>query len=153
MHDGVNVVGIGSFKSYFGLWFFQGALLSDPDGVLVNAQRGRTRAMRQWRMQSADDIDPERILSYVDEATRLAADGRQIAARKAGPLAMPAALADALAEDEAARRGFDGLTPGRQREFADFIASARRADTRARRLKKVLPVIRRGEGLNDRYRR
>ena len=26
--QGKNVVGIGGFKAYFGLWFFQGALLS-----------------------------------------------------------------------------------------------------------------------------
>jgi uncharacterized protein YdeI (YjbR/CyaY-like superfamily) len=43
------VVGIGSFKSYFGLWFHQGALLSDDENVLINAQEGKTKALRQWR--------------------------------------------------------------------------------------------------------
>ena len=28
---GKNVVGIGSFKSYVGLWFFQGAFLKDEE--------------------------------------------------------------------------------------------------------------------------
>ena len=27
--DGKNVVGLSAFKSYFGLWFFQGVLLKD----------------------------------------------------------------------------------------------------------------------------
>ena len=27
--NGKNVVGLGAFKSYVGLWFFQGALLKD----------------------------------------------------------------------------------------------------------------------------
>jgi uncharacterized protein YdeI (YjbR/CyaY-like superfamily) len=48
--DGKNVVGIAGFKSYFGLWFHQGALLKDPKKVLMNAQEGKTKAMRQWRM-------------------------------------------------------------------------------------------------------
>lgn len=44
---GRNVVGIGGFKQYFGLWFFQGALLEDAGGRLVNAQEGKTKALRQ----------------------------------------------------------------------------------------------------------
>ena len=66
--DGKNVVGMTAFKSYFGLWFFQGALLQDKDRVLVNAQKGKTKAMRQWRMTSADDIRPATIRSLVKEA-------------------------------------------------------------------------------------
>ncbi len=37
---GKNVVGIGGFKTYFGLWFHQGALLEDREGKLINAQAG-----------------------------------------------------------------------------------------------------------------
>ena len=68
--EGKNVVGTGSFKSYFGIWFYQGVFLSDPDGVLVNAQEGKTKAMRQWRMESSAEIDREKILEYVGEAVR-----------------------------------------------------------------------------------
>ena len=39
---GKNLVGVGAFNSYFGLWFFQGALLSDEAGVLINAQEGNS---------------------------------------------------------------------------------------------------------------
>ncbi len=53
---GKNIVGIGAFKSYCGLWFFQGALLADEAGVLMNAQEGVTKAMRQWRFQSKSEI-------------------------------------------------------------------------------------------------
>ena len=44
--DGKNIVGMAGFKSYFGLWFHQGALLADDAGVLINAQEGTTRALR-----------------------------------------------------------------------------------------------------------
>lgn len=40
---GKNVVGLGAFKSYFGLWFHQGALLKDDQKVLINAQEGVTK--------------------------------------------------------------------------------------------------------------
>lgn len=65
---GKNVVGLGAFKSYFGLWFFQGAALEDDSGVLINAQPGKTKDLRQWRMTSAADIRPAVIKRYLKEA-------------------------------------------------------------------------------------
>lgn len=70
---GRNIVGVAAFKSYFGLWFFDGARLSDKHGVLVNAQEGRTQSMRQWRMTAAKDIRPAAVKAYVREAMALAA--------------------------------------------------------------------------------
>lgn len=67
-HEGKNVVGIGAFKSYFGLWFYDGALLADEAGVLINAQPGKTKRMRQWRMRSAGELKPALIRRYVREA-------------------------------------------------------------------------------------
>ena len=70
-HEGKNIVGVGEFKSYFGLWFFKGAALKDEQGVLINAQPGKTKDLRQWRMTSAGDIKPAAIKRYVKEAMRL----------------------------------------------------------------------------------
>ncbi len=150
--DGRNVVGIGAFRSYFGLWFFQGALLADPAKRLVNAQPGKTRAMRQWRMQSAADIRPRLVRQYASEAAELAARGREIRPRRRPAASLPPELEAALGADNAARTAFDKLTPGRRREFAEFIAGAKRAETRERRVARALPLIREGRGLNDRYR-
>lgn len=47
--NGKNVVGIGAFKSYFGLWFYQGSFLKDPHNVLVSGGEA-TRGMRQLRL-------------------------------------------------------------------------------------------------------
>ncbi len=150
--DGRNVVGIGAFKSCFGLWFVQGALLADPAKRLVNAQPGKTRAMRQWRMQSAADIRPRLVRQYASEAAELAARGREIRPRRRPAASLPPELEAALGADNAARTAFDKLTPGRRREFAEFIAGAKRAETRERRVARALPLIREGRGLNDRYR-
>ena len=70
-HGGKLVVGIGGFKSYVGLWFFQGALLSDKDGVLMNAQEGRTKAMWKWSFNSLKEIKAWQIKAYVKEAIEL----------------------------------------------------------------------------------
>lgn len=71
-HQGRNVAGLVGFKAYFGLWLYDGSELSDPADVLINAQPGKTQVMRQWRMNSADDIKPDLLASYLEEAKRVA---------------------------------------------------------------------------------
>ena len=152
-HNGRNVVGINAFQSYFGLWFFQGALLEDEAGVLVNAQEGVTKALRQWRMQSVADIRAREIRHYVREAIGLVDAGRRVAPAKKGPVEVPAELRAALRRSGRAARQFASLTPGRQREYAEYIAEAKRDATKTKRIGKILPMIESGVGLNDRYRR
>ncbi len=150
--NGSNVVGIGAFKSYFGLWFFQGALLEDKDNVLVNAQAGKTKALRQWRMQSASDIRKAAIRRYLGAAARLADQGKAVAVSRRSAVTMPEELGTALAQNSRDKAAFDKLRPGQKREYAAYIADAKRPDTKQRRLEKILPMIRAGAGLNDRYR-
>lgn len=150
---GKNVVGIAAFKDYFGLWFFQGALLTDPGGHLINAQEGKTKAMRQWRFAGPDQLDSRTVLRYVTEAIELARQGREIKPARSKPLAIPPELQKVLDNDENVRTRFSSFSPGRQREFAEYITEAKRADTKNRRLEKILPMILAGQGLNDRYRR
>lgn len=148
---GTNVVGLGAFRSYFGLWFHQGALLADRRGVLINAQEGKTKALRQWRFTSADEIRPRLVRGYVVEAIELAREGRSVAPARPSRLVLPPELERALSEHDA-RAAFDALSPGRRREYARYITEARRDSTKASRIEKILPMIEAGVGLNDRYR-
>lgn len=150
--NGQNVVGIGGFKSYFGLWFFQGALLKDDRKLLINAQEGTTKALRQWRMQSPKDIKPAVIKAYAREAMELAMAGRKIGPQRKKPIVIPPELKNALAKNAKARKGFDALRPGLQREYTDYVTSAKREDTKKKRIEKILPMITAGKGLNDKYR-
>jgi len=150
--DGKNVVGMAGFKSYFGLWFHQGALLKDDQKVLINAQEGTTKALRQWRMQSAKEIKPAIIKRYVKEAIQLVKDGKSIGLAKKKPVAVPPELKKAIGKTKIAQKKFAELTPGKQREYAEYIATAKREDTKKKRLQKVLPMIKSGKGLHDKYR-
>lgn len=150
--NGKNVVGLNSFKSYFGLWFHQGALLTDPEKVLMNAQEGKTRAMRQWRMTSTKDIKPAVLRRYVGEAIELAREGKSITADRGKPVCVPAELNNALRRTKGATAAFRALRPGLQREYAEYIGDARRGGTKQRRIEKILPMIVAGKGMNDKYR-
>lgn len=151
MLGGKNIVGMMAFKSYFGLWFHQGALLEDKAGVLINAQEGKTHALRQWRMQAMEEIKPELIRQYLDEAIAHHKAGRVVKIPKKPPLKIPPELKQALAADKEAGTKFAALKPGSRREFAEYISDAKQAATKERRLAKILPMIKAGIGLNDKY--
>lgn len=150
--NGKNVVGVGAFKSYFGLWFHQGALLDDDANVLINAQEGKTKALRQWRMTSASEIRPTVIKRYVNQAIGHIDAGREIAVDRGKPVEVPTELLKAMRRHKGATAAFHKLRKGLQREYADYVASAKREDTKLRRIDKILPMILAGKGLNDRYR-
>ena len=149
---GKNVVGIAAFSDYVGLWFHQGVFLSDPDKVLINAQEGTTKALRQWRFQNARDIKVGKVKAYVLEAIDNQKQGKAMKPDRAKVLAIPPELEAALARKAKTKKAFDALTKGKQREYADYIASAKQDKTKATRLAKILPMIEAGVGLNDRYR-
>jgi uncharacterized protein YdeI (YjbR/CyaY-like superfamily) len=151
-HNGKNVVGMSGFKSYFGLWFHQGALLKDRNKVLINAQEGKTRALRQWRMSSAAEIKPATIRNYIAEAICNIDEGREIKSHRSKPFAIPPELKQAFSDNVAAGTAFETLRPGQQREYAEYVSDAKREDTRHRRVKKILPLITAHKGLNDQYR-
>ncbi len=151
--NGKNLIGLGAFKDFVSIWFHQGALLRDEHGVLVNAQEGRTRALRQWRVRNEDEIDEALLRTYVEESIENQRQGREIKADRNKPLQIPDDLATALSADPMARERFDALSPGKKREYAEHIAEARQEETRKRRLDKVIPMILAGHGLHDKYRK
>ncbi len=151
-HKGKNVVGLAAFRNWVCLWFHQGALLEDGSKVLVNAQEGKTKALRQWRMTSAKDIKPTLIRRYVKEAIALVDAGKEIKAVRTKSVDVPPELSKAMRRFKGATAGFRGLTPGKQREYTSYVAEAKRDDTKQKRIDKILPMIAAGVGLNDKYR-
>lgn len=151
---GVNVVSIGAFKHHLALWFHQGALLSDPYEVLVNAQEGKTRMMRHWRFGAQDKLPVTKVRAYLKMAVNNAADGKKISAvaPKRTALQIPEPLQSALSRRKALKRAFSQLSHARQRDYCQYLLDAKRDATVQRRLAKILPMILAGVGLNDQYR-
>jgi hypothetical protein len=60
-------------------------------------------------------------------------------------VAVPADLAEALAQDEEARASFDGLSYTHRKEWVRWIEEAKKAETRAARLTKTVESLREGK--------
>lgn len=150
-----NVAGMAAFMSYVEIWFYQGALLDDKDGKLIVAQEGITKALRQWRFESFEEIENEReqILAFVKESVENFAMGKIIKPSRGNDLELPEDLKEKLDTDPTLRLAFENMTLSRRRDFVEHISTAKREDTRNARLEKIIPMILRGEGLNDKYNR
>jgi uncharacterized protein YdeI (YjbR/CyaY-like superfamily) len=148
-----NVVGLGSFKSYAGMWFYQGVFLNDEASVLINAQEGTTKALRQWRFTTVDEIDEKLVLQYVGEAIQNAKNGKELKPDRDKKLVITEELQAAFDNDKNLENAFLGFTPGCKREFAGYVAEAKRTETRKSRVLKIIPMILEKRGLNDKYKK
>ncbi|TXF89202.1 hypothetical protein FUA23_11870 [Neolewinella aurantiaca] len=148
-----NVASLFYAKAYLGVWFGQGALLSDPDGILVNASPGKTVSQRQLRFASQEEVDPELLRGFLTEAIQNQKEGLELAPVKAPEAELPPALLEAFRNDPELEQLYSGFTPYKQREFCESINDAKREVTKARRLQKVIEHIREGSGLSDKYRK
>src|SRR6201989_461319 len=74
-----NIVLIHVFKEYCALLFFKGALLKDPDGILIQ-QTKNVQAARQIRFTDVKEIAKlEKILkAYIYEAIEVEKAGLQV---------------------------------------------------------------------------
>ena len=133
--DGKIVIGMAAFKNHMGIWFHQGVFLKDTQQKLVNAQEGKTKALRQWRFEENDAIDKKLVLAYVNEAIANSKAGKEVKPVRAKKKVAPPELMEArFKENSAFKKAFDDLTPGKQREYAEYIASAKREATKVSRL-------------------
>lgn len=149
--NGKNVVGFNAFKNHFGIWFFNGVFLSDPHNMLRNAQEGKTKGMRQLRFTCLEDIDKSIVLDYLLEAIENQKKGLEIKPEKK-PLLIPEELEKIFNTNKELAAIFNSLTLTKKREFADYISSAKREETRQKRVEKIIPMILNNIGLNDKYR-
>ena len=146
-----NVVGFSGFKEHFGLWFFQGVFLTDPEKILINAQEGKTKALRQMRFTDHKDIDRSIVLNYIEEAIQNHRDGKVLKPQRKA-LVLPKFLQQSFKDHEEFKIAFENLNLTRKREYVEYIESAKREETKRSRLRKIIPMIIAGLGLNDKYR-
>jgi uncharacterized protein YdeI (YjbR/CyaY-like superfamily) len=148
--DGKNIVIMQGFKEYFGLGFFQGALLKDPKKLLV--QLGQVQAARVMKFTSAKEINAKAatIKAYVREAIAVEKAGLRVKPKKTSDYPVPEELSERFRKDARFKRAFEALTPGRQRGYLYHFASAKQSATRTARIEKAMPAIFEGRGFLER---
>ncbi len=146
-----NVLAIGGFKNFFTIWFYNGVFLKDESNVLINANEENTQALRQWRFTSKEEIDEKLVLKYIYEAIENEKKGLSIK-----PAQKEAIVSEFMNKqfklDCKLKTAFDTFSPFKQREFLEYIETAKQEKTKVTRFEKIKPMIQNGIGLNDKYR-
>jgi len=148
-----NVIGVGGFKKFFTLWFFNGAFLKDEKKYLINANEGVTKSLRQWRFTSKAEINEKEILSCIQEAIENEKQGKISKPEKSKPeVVIPMLLLNELNSDNNLKDAFFKFSLYKQKEFIEYIETAKREETKISRIEKIKPIILDNIGLNDKYR-
>jgi uncharacterized protein YdeI (YjbR/CyaY-like superfamily) len=149
--QGGIVCSMAAFKQHctFGFW---------KHALVVGGGGGRERdAMGSFgRITSLSDLPSRKVLSgYVREAVRLNEAGVKLpkatAPKHPKKHEMPEVLRAALARDAKARIAFERFTPSQRYEYVEWIAEAKREDTRERRLATALEWITEGRTRHWKY--
>jgi uncharacterized protein YdeI (YjbR/CyaY-like superfamily) len=145
-----NIIIIQGFKEYCALLFVKGALLKDPNGILIKPGEN-TQAGRQIRFTNAREIvEMEPILkAYIYEAIEVEKAGLKVDLKKTSEFIIPEEFQNKLDEIPALKTAFDALTPGRQRAYILYFSAPKQSKTRESRVEKCMQQILNGKGLND----
>lgn len=150
-HQANNVVLIHAFKEYCAILFIKGVLLKDAKGILIQ-QTENVQAGRQVRFTSVKEIVKLKTVlkAYIKEAVEIEKAGLKVPFKKAAEFKVPEEFQIKLNEMPELKKCFYALTPGRQRAYLLFFSGAKQSKTREARVKKWMPQILKGKGLDDR---
>ena len=145
-----NVVLIHFFKAYCALLFTKGALMRDPEGILIQ-QTKNVQSARQIRFTSVREVVEMRpiLTSYIHEAMELEKAGAKVVLKKPAEFPIAGEFKDALDSNSELQEAFRSLTPGRQRAYLLHFAAAKQSKTRSARVEKCKQRILDGKGLDD----
>ena len=148
-----NVTGLGAFRNHYSVWFFNGVFLNDEQSLLVNAQE-KTKALRQFRFEKDTLINTDVVLSYIREAIQNQKLGKELKAERVKKsVSIPEVLETALNKNTLLLKAFNALSQSKQREYCEYIETAKREATKLSRLDKIVPLILIGKGLHDKYKK
>jgi len=139
-----------AFKEHCRFGFWKGRLVAGEDS---NAE-GMTGPFGQ--LKSVKDLPSKKeMTAYIRKAMKLNEEGiSKVKAKKARPeLPVPPELAAALAKNKKARANFEAFSSSQRRDYSEWIGEAKRAETKAARVKQAVEWIAEGKGRNWKYER
>ncbi len=158
LHNGKILCNVSAFKAHcsFGFWVAEIGKVLKQDGVLRDSGMGSLSKITSLR-----DLPPDQqLIGYIRQAAALIdsgrGDNRIVAARRVVkapklPIETPAEFAAAIKKSKAASKEFEAFSPSCKREYVEWIADAKRSETRERRIAQAIEWIAEGKQRNWKY--
>ena len=145
-----NIVLIHVFKEYCAFLFFKGALMADPNGILIQ-QTENVQAARQVRFTNVKEIVKLKatLKAYIFEAIEVDKSGLKVTLKKTSEYKVPEEFKNKLDENPSLNAAFKALTPGRQKGYLYYFSQPKLAKTREARIEKSMQQIMEGKGYDE----
>lgn len=144
---GQNLAGMAAFKDHatFGFW---------RDEEVTGSPRNTGAMGSMGRLASLADLpDDEAMAAYIKKAAALCAEGKpkRPAPQPKAALDLPDDLGAALKAHAAAQGHWDAFSPGKRRDYVEWVLEAKRAETRAKRIETIVAQVAEGKDRHWKY--
>jgi uncharacterized protein YdeI (YjbR/CyaY-like superfamily) len=147
-YRGEMMCAMAAFKEHAALRFWKAPLIKGLDG-------GGDSAGQFGRLASVKELPGKQVLSgYIKQAMALNDQGVTVKKPKTAPkpeAEVPKELAAALAKNKKAKAVFEAFPPGHRREYCEWIAEAKRDETKTKRVTQAVEWIAEGKSRNWKY--
>jgi len=153
-YGGKILFSMAAFQQHCACGFRLAGVMSDPDGILQSEDK--TAMGNLGRITSVKDLPPERIFAkYLKEAMQLTEMGvlQPRSAKEAQVPDIPAELAAALKKNRKAMTVFEKFPSSHRKEYIEWIAEAKRPETRQKRVATTIEWLEEGKPRNWKYAR
>ncbi|HMP43957.1 MAG TPA: YdeI/OmpD-associated family protein, partial [Sphingopyxis sp.] len=147
--NGQNLAGMAAFKGHatFGFW---------RDEEVTGAPRDTGAMGSMGRLASLADLpSDDRMAAWIAKAAALCGEGRPKRPKPVPKpvLDLPDDLGAALGANPAAQRHWDAFSPGKRRDYIEWVLEAKRAETRIKRIETTVAQVAEGKDRNWKYKR
>lgn len=145
-----NVVLLGALKGCATLSFLKGALMKDPEKLLVKPGEN-SQSARYMKFTAPEEVTAQSssIMGYLKEAILIEESGQKVTFNSPEQQPMCEELQQAIKSDAELSSAFYALTPGRQRGYILYFGGAKQSQTRIDRIAKSRDRILQGKGMQD----
>ena len=140
----------GAFKHHVRFIFFRS--VPDPEHVLAREEESATG--HGLKIVAESDLPVAKLRRLLKEAKKIdkTPPPKSEPKPRRPELPVPPELSQALERSPKAMETFDSFPPSSRREYIEWISSAKRPETRERRIVQALDMIEAGRRMGDKYR-
>lgn len=155
-YKGSMMCSMASFKQHCAFGFWKAALMKDAD-KLIGMAKTEVAMGHMGRITSVKDLPSDKVmLSYIKEAMRLNDENVKLPSKaktavNEKELVVPAYFLSALKRDTKAKKVFDTFSPGKKKEYIEWLTDAKTDATREKRLETALEWIGEGKARHWKY--
>jgi uncharacterized protein YdeI (YjbR/CyaY-like superfamily) len=144
---------IAVFKQHVNFSFFKGKLLNDTAEIFALTENNELASLK---LKTLSDIPTDDILiNYLQQANVLnsanKSQKKKTLRKDKSSLIIPNDLTAALASNPMAKKTFNAFSYSKQKDYIDWLTSAKRASTRSSRLITAIEWIKEGKSRHWKY--